>query len=106
MMMGTETTVNEALTVATDMADVAAATGNPVAGAVALGLTAAGDVAQSVETGVAAGQTPAALAAAAAGSLVGAATPAVAALPPAQQAHAAGILASIEALISDFIKLI
>jgi hypothetical protein len=101
----TETAVNEALSTAGEIADVAAMTGNPVAGAAAVGLAAAGEVAQSVESGVAAGQTPAQLAVNAASSLVSAAAPAVAALPAAQQAYASGILATIEALVSDFAKL-
>jgi len=106
MASETETAVNEALSAAGDIADVAAmATGNPAVGAAAVGLAAAGDVAQSVESGVAAVQTPAQLAVAAASSLVSAAAPAVATLPAAQQAHATGILATIEALVGDFAKL-
>jgi hypothetical protein len=105
MSNSTETDVNQALSTVSDIADVAALTGNPVAGAVALGLAAAGHVAQSVESGVAAGQTPASLAVSAASTLVSAAAPAVAALPAAQQAQATGILATIEALVGDFVKL-
>jgi len=101
----TETALDKALTTASDVADVAALTGNAVAGAIALGLNAAGEVAQTVEGGVASGQSAVGLAVSAAGSLVSAAAPAVASLPAAQQAQATGILASIEALVSDFVKL-
>jgi hypothetical protein len=99
-----ESSVNEALTVADDVAGAAAMSGNPLAGAVALGLGAADDVAKSVEADVAAGAAPAAIAASAVASLMDAAVPAVAALPVAQQAQATGILANIEALLNDFIK--
>jgi hypothetical protein len=106
MSGNTETALNSALATASDIADVAAAaTGNPVAGAIALGLNAAGDVAQTVEGGAASGQSAAGLAVSAASSLVSAAAPAVASLPAAQQTQAVGILASIEALVNDFVKL-
>lgn len=101
----TETNINTALSDVTEAADVAALTGNPIAGAVAAGLSAAGAVAGSVEADVSAHQSALATAASAANSLAAASEPVIAALPVPDQIKANGILSAISDLLAEFSKI-
>jgi hypothetical protein len=101
----TESNVNTALSDVTAVAEVAAAMGNPVAGIVAAGLAAAGDVASTVETDVSAHQTALATAVSAASTLATASAPVIATLPAADQEQATGILAAVSGLLADFAKI-
>jgi len=101
----TEMDVNTVLSDATAVADIAAAAGNPVAGIVAAGLGAAGDVANTVESDVTAHQTALATAVSAASTLASASAPVIAQLPVADQQQATGILAEISGLLAAFAKI-
>ncbi len=101
----TETDVNTALSDAGVVADIAAVAGNPVAGIIAAGVSAAGDVASTVESSVAAHQSALATAVSAASTLASASAPVIAQLPAADQQQATGILAEISGLLAAFGKI-